>query len=42
MATFGNVNLNYMINTKLNQLNPIIMPEYLFFMNPVVLNENLN
>ena len=42
MATSGNVNLNHMINTKLNQLNPIIMPEYLFLMNPEVLNENLN
>ena len=41
MPNQGTINLNNLINLKLNQLNPLLMPEYLFIQNPNVLNENL-
>ena len=37
----GILNLKNSINTKMNEINPILMPQYLFFMNPHVLDKNL-
>ena len=41
MPINGYVNLKSLLNIKLNQLNPIVMPEYLFFQNHDATRENL-
>ena len=41
MPDQGIIDLNKLINSKLTQINPILMPEFLFIMNPHVFNENL-